>query len=220
MRKWVFIAVAAVLALAAIVLGPRWGTPAARPVSPVSASSIRQGMPAFNAVAVSSGSQEGLTLTGRVLDGNGRPVADAEVSLAASAERTLADVRCDECGLALLACTAHETALHTRAFFEQQQGFLTARATVRTDAEGKFRFEHLAGVSFTVWARSAGLGVALKDRAAPGEAVELYLPPLRSITGTVVDDSGHARPGARVRAVSRKVPLPFEAVAGAGGAFT
>ncbi|RKH85832.1 carboxypeptidase regulatory-like domain-containing protein [Corallococcus sp. AB032C] len=220
MRKWVFIAVAAVLALAAIVLGPRWGTPAARPVSPVSASSIRQGMPAFNAVAVSSGAQEGLTLTGRVLDGNGRPVADAEVSLAASAERTLADVRCDECGLALLACTAHETALHTRAFFEQQQGFLTARATVRTDAEGKFRFEHLAGVSFTVWARSAGLGVALKDRAAPGEAVELYLPPLRSITGTVVDDSGHARPGARVRAVSRKVPLPFEAVAGAGGAFT
>ncbi|RKH99526.1 carboxypeptidase regulatory-like domain-containing protein [Corallococcus sp. AB038B] len=220
MRKWVFIVVAAVLALAAIVLGPRWGGPAARPVSPVSASSIRQGMPAFNAVAVSSGAQEGLTLTGRVLDGNGRPVADAEVSLAASAERTLADVRCDECGLALLACTAHETALHTRAFFEQQQGFLTARATVRTDAEGKFRFEHLAGVSFTVWARSAGLGVALKDRAAPGEAVELYLPPLRSIAGTVVDDSGHARPGARVRAVSRKVPLPFEAVAGAGGAFT
>ncbi|RKG64261.1 carboxypeptidase regulatory-like domain-containing protein [Corallococcus sp. CA054B] len=220
MRKWVFITAAAVLALAAIVLGPRWGAPAARPVSPVSASSIRQGMPAFNAVAVSSGAQEGLTLTGRVLDGNGRPVADAEVSLAASAERTLADVRCDECGLALLACTAHETALHTRAFFEQQQGFLTARATVRSDVEGKFRFEHLAGVSFTVWARSAGLGVALKDRAAPGEAVELYLPPLRSITGTVVDDSGQARPGARVRAVSRKVPLPFEAVAGAGGAFT
>ncbi|NOK12515.1 carboxypeptidase-like regulatory domain-containing protein, partial [Corallococcus exercitus] len=220
MRKWVFIAVAAVLAIAALVLGPRWGAPVARPVSPVSASSIRQGMPAFNPVAVSSGAQEGLALTGRVLDGKGRPVADAEVSLAASAERTLADVRCDECGLALLACTAHETALHTRAFFEQQQGFLTARATVRTDAEGKFRFEHLAGVSFTVWARSAGLGVALRDRAAPGEAVELYLPPLRSITGTVVDDSGQARPGARVRAVSRKVPLPFEAVAGAGGAFT
>ncbi|RKG73229.1 carboxypeptidase regulatory-like domain-containing protein [Corallococcus exercitus] len=220
MRKWVFIAVAAVLALAAVVLVPRWGAPAARPVSPVSASSIRQGMPAFNAVAVSSGAQEGLTLTGRVLDGGGRPVADAEVSLAASAERTLADVRCDECGLALLACTAHETALHTRAFFEQQQGFLTARATVRTDAAGRFRFEHLAGVSFTVWARSAGLGVALRDRAAPGEPVDLYLPPLRSITGTVVDDSGQARPGARVRAVSRKVPLPFEAVAGPGGAFT
>ncbi|WP_375758841.1 carboxypeptidase regulatory-like domain-containing protein [Corallococcus exercitus] len=219
MRKWVFIAVAAVLAITALVLGPRWGAPAARPVSPVSASSIRQGMPAFNAVAVSSGAQEGLTLTGRVLDGGGRPVADAEVSLAASAERTLADVRCDECGLALLACTAHETALHTRAFFEQQQGFLTARATVRTDAEGRFRFEHLAGVSFTVWARAAGLGVALRDRAAPGEPVELYLPPLRSITGTVVDDSGQAKPGARVRAVSRKVPLPFEAVAGAGGAF-
>ncbi|RKH06142.1 carboxypeptidase regulatory-like domain-containing protein [Corallococcus sp. CA053C] len=221
MRKWVFIGVAAALAIiAAMLLGPRWGTPEARPVSPVSASSMRQGLPAFNAVTVSSGAQEGLTLTGRVLDGGGKPVADAEVSLAATAERTLADVRCDECGLALLACTAHETALHTRSFFEQQQGFLTPRATVRTDAQGKFRFEHLAGVSFSVWARAAGLGVALKERAAPGEAVELYLPPLRSILGTVVDDSGQPRPGARVRAVSRKVPLPFEVVAGAGGAFS
>jgi protocatechuate 3,4-dioxygenase beta subunit len=221
MRKWVFIGVAAVMALAAIVWGARWwGAPAARPVSPVSSSPIRQGMPAFKPVAVSSGAQEGLTLTGRVLDGSGKPVADAEVSLAASAERTLSDVRCDECGLALLACQAHETALHTKAFFDQQQGFLSPRATVRTDAEGRFRFEHLLGVSFSVWARSRNLGVALRDRAAPGEAVELYLPPLRSITGTVVDDSGHPRPGARVRAVSRKVPLPFEAVAGAGGAFT
>ncbi|RKH11502.1 carboxypeptidase regulatory-like domain-containing protein [Corallococcus sp. CA047B] len=220
MRKWVFIGVAAVLvALAAVVLGPRWGAPAVRPASPVSASSMRQGLPAFKAVAVSSGAQEGLTLTGRVLDGGGRPVADAEVSLAASAERTVADVRCDECGLALLACTAHETALHTRAFFEQQQGFLTPRATVRTDAQGKFRFEHLVGVSFSVWARAEGLGVALRNRAAPGEPVDLYLPALRSISGTVVDDSGQPRPGARVRAVSRKVPLPFEVVAGAGGAF-
>ncbi|NBD13396.1 carboxypeptidase regulatory-like domain-containing protein [Corallococcus silvisoli] len=220
MRKWLVIGVAAVVALAAIVWGPRWGAASARSVSPVPANSIRQGMPAFNAVAVSSGSQEGLTLTGRVLDGGGKPVADAEVSLAATAERTLADVRCDECGQALLACTAHETALHTRAFFEQQQGFLTPRATVRTDAQGRFRFEHLSGVSFSVWAKAEGLGVALRTRAAPGEPVDLYLPPLRSITGTVVDDSGQPRPGARVRAVSRKVPLPFEAVVGAGGAFT
>ncbi|MFP2931594.1 carboxypeptidase-like regulatory domain-containing protein, partial [Pyxidicoccus sp. 3LG] len=157
---------------------------------------------------MSSGTDEGLALTGRVLDASGRPVAGAEVSLAASAERTLAHVRCDECEQALLACTARETALHTLAFFEQHHGFLTPRATVSTDAQGRFRFEHLAGVSFSVWAKAPGMGVALRDRAAPGDPVELYLPPLRSIGGQVVDEAGQPLRGARVHAVSLRVPLP------------
>jgi protocatechuate 3,4-dioxygenase beta subunit len=171
-------------------------------------------------VEVSSGGAEGLALTGRVLDSAGRPVAGAEVFLASSVERTLVDVRCDECGQALLACTARETALHTLAFFEQARGFLTPRATASTDAQGRFRFEHLVGVSFSVWAKAPGLGVALRDRAAPGDPVELYLPPLRGIGGQVVDDAGKPLKGARVHAVSRRVPLPFEAATGADGVFS
>ncbi|MCP3103486.1 carboxypeptidase regulatory-like domain-containing protein [Myxococcus sp. K15C18031901] len=220
MRKWILIGVT--LALVALGATWLWSRPGAdtresgAPRGPLTAS---KGLPEFSAVEVSSGGQEGLALTGRVLDPSGRPVPDAEVFLAASAERTLVDVRCDECGLALLSCQAHETALHALAFFEQQRGFLTPRATARTDAQGRFRFEHLVGVSFSVWAKAAGLGVALRDRAAPGDPVELFLPPLRSLRGQVVDEAGQPVRTARVHAVSRKVPLAFEAETQGDGSF-
>src|SRR5262249_54058804 len=113
-----------------------------------------------------------------------------------------------------------ESGIQTLAFFEHEHGFLTPRATTRTDAQGKFRFDHLAGVSFSVWAKAAGFGVAMRDRAAPGEPVDLYLPPLRSISGQVVDDAGQPVPGARVHVVSRRTALPDEAVARGDGVFT
>jgi protocatechuate 3,4-dioxygenase beta subunit len=183
-------------------------------------SSAARVLPDFEAVEVSSGEAEGLTLTGRVLDSTGRPVAGADVFLSASAQKTLNSVRCDECGQALLTCPARESGLHALAFFEQARGFLQPKATARTDAQGRFRFERLAGVSFSVWARAPGFGAAMRERAAPGEPVELYLPPLRSIGGQVVDGAGRGLPGARVYAVSRKVPLPSETVAGPEGSFS
>lgn len=217
MRKWLVIgAAAALVAVAVAVLWPRSGPPPA----PVAASPATRALPDFESVEVSSGASEGLALTGRVLDASGRPVAGADVFLSASAQKTLTSVRCDECGQALLACPARESGLRALAFFEQARGFLQPRATASTDAQGRFRFEHLAGVSFSVWARAPGFGAALHERAAPGEPVDLYLPPLRSMGGQVVDDAGRALPGAHVYAVSRKVPLPSEAVAGPDGSFT
>ncbi|AKF82270.1 hypothetical protein MFUL124B02_26730 [Myxococcus fulvus 124B02] len=221
MRNWILIGILSAL----VVAGAAWlwsRSDRAPRDSRASASlgSTSKSLPEFSAVEVTSGSQEGLALTGRVLDSSGRPVPDAEVFLSASAERTLVDVRCDECDQALLSCPARESTLHTLAFFEQQRGFLSPRATARTDAEGRFRFEHLVGVSFSVWARAPGLGVALRDRAAPGDPVELFLPPLRSILGQVVNESGQPLREARVYAVSRRVPLPFEARSGADGAFS
>ncbi|NTX14525.1 carboxypeptidase regulatory-like domain-containing protein [Myxococcus sp. CA056] len=221
MRNWILIGVISALVVAGAAW--LWSHSESGPRSPASAASLDstpKSLPEFSAVEVSSGGQEGLALTGRVLDASGKPVSGAEVFLAASAERTLADVRCDECDQALLSCPARESALHTLAFFEQERGFLSPRATVRTDEQGRFRFEHLVGVSFSVWARASGLGVALRDRAAPGDPVELYLPPLRSIRGQVVDEAGQPLKGARVHAVSRRVPLPFEAESGAEGAFS
>jgi protocatechuate 3,4-dioxygenase beta subunit len=217
MRKWLVIGVAfCLLFLAGAVLWPLGSTPP-RPAEPVAAPRV---LPDFESIEVSSGTSEGLTLTGRVLDSGGRPVADAEVSLAASAQKTLTSVRCETCGQALLACPARESALHAWDFFEQAHGFLNARASVRTDAQGRFRFEHLAGVSFSVWARAPGFGAAMRERAAPGEPVELFLPAARRLTGQVVDDAGRGVAGARVHAVSRKVPLPSEAVTGPEGTFT
>lgn len=218
MRNWILIG----LSVALLVAGVAWFASGSGPRTPASSSEAPKSaaLPTFSAVDVSSGSDEGLALTGRVLDSSGRPVPGAEVSLSASAEKTLADVRCDECGQALLSCPARETSLQTLAFFEHQHGFLTPRATATTDAQGRFRFEHLAGVSFSVWAKAPGLGVALRERAAPGDPVELFLPPLRSIGGQVVDDAGQPVRGARVHAVSRRVPLPFEATAGADGVFS
>jgi protocatechuate 3,4-dioxygenase beta subunit len=171
-------------------------------------------------VEVSSGENEGLVLTGRVLDPTGRPIAGAEVFLAASAQKTITSVRCEECGQPLLSCPARESGVQALAFFEHQHGFLTPRASARTDAQGKFRFDHLAGVSFSVWAKAQGFGVAMRERAAPGEPVDLYLPVLRSISGQVVDDAGQPVPGAHVHAVSRRTALPDEAVAGGEGVFT
>jgi hypothetical protein len=217
MRKWLVIGAAAALVVVAVaVLWPRDESIHEPGTATVSAVRV---LPEFESVEVSSGEAEGLTLTGRVLDAAGRPVAGADVFLSASAQKTLDSVRCDECEQALLACPARESGLHALAFFEQARGFLQAKATARTDAQGRFRFEHLAGVSFSVWARAPGFGSAMRERAAPGEPVELYLPPLRSIGGEVVDEAGQPVPGARIHAVSRKVPLPYEAVAKVDGSF-
>ncbi|MDY7232513.1 carboxypeptidase regulatory-like domain-containing protein [Hyalangium rubrum] len=221
MRKWLVIGAASVLV---VVCGALFW-PQSEPSRPSRASAASdspssRALPEFQAVEVSSGEAEGLALTGRVLDPTGRPVPGAEVFLAASAQKTITSVRCDECGQPLLSCQAHESGVHALAFFEQQHGFLTPRATARTDSDGKFRFAHLAGVSFSVWAKASGYGVAMRDRAAPGEPVELFLPPLRTISGQVVDDAGQPLPGARVHAVSRRTSLPHEAVAGGQGIFT
>ncbi len=211
MRKWLVIGAAAVLVVVGGTMfwpqaGPSRSLSSSEPASPES-----RALPEFQSVEVSSGESEGLTLTGRVLDPTGRPVPGAEVFLAASAQKTINSVRCDECGQPLLSCPARESGVHVHAFFEQEHGFLSPRATERTDAEGKFRFARLAGVSFSVWAKAPGYGVALRDRAAPGEPVELFLPSLRTISGQVVDDGGQPISGARVRAVSRRTSLPYEA---------
>ncbi|HLL04500.1 MAG TPA: carboxypeptidase-like regulatory domain-containing protein [Myxococcaceae bacterium] len=220
MAKWLVIgAVAVLVVVGAAAFWPR-SEPSRSPAASAPQSPQSRALPEFQSVEVSSGESEGLTLTGRVLDPTGRPVPGAEVFLAASAQKTITSVRCDECGQPLLSCPAHETAIHTLAFFEQEHGFLTPRATARTDSEGKFRFAQLAGVSFSVWGKAPGYGVALRERAAPGEPVELFLPPLRTITGQVVDDGGQPIPGARVRAVSRRTSLPHEAVAAGQGVFT
>ncbi|XXF80821.1 carboxypeptidase regulatory-like domain-containing protein [Myxococcaceae bacterium GXIMD 01537] len=219
MRKWLVIGTASLLvAVGAALLWPRDPAPEGAPEAS-SGTSGPAGPPRFAQVDVSSGDAEGLTLTGRVLDPRGQPLPDAEVFLAASAQKTLTSLRCDSCEKALLACPANETAAHVLAFFEEHQGFLTPRATTRTDAQGKFRFERLAGVAFSVWAKAPGHGVALRERAAPGEAVELFLPPLRSIAGQVRDDAGKPVAGARVRAVSRRTALPHEVTADGQGRF-
>jgi hypothetical protein len=220
MRNWLFIGAAALLVIVtAVVL---WPTTDPRPAAVTSTPepAATRALPEFQAVEVSSGEAEGLALTGRVLDPTGRPISGAEVSLAASAQKTITSVRCDECGQALLSCPARESGIHALAFFEQEQGFLTPRATAKTDSEGKFRFARLAGVSFSVWAKAPGYGVALRERAAPGEPVDLFLPALRSISGQVVDDAGMPVPGARIHAVSRRTSLPYEATAAGEGVFT
>jgi protocatechuate 3,4-dioxygenase beta subunit len=220
MRKWLLIGAASVLIVVGAAVFWLQQEPSRPSSTSSSAASSARPLPEFQPVEVSSGENEGLALTGRVLDPTGRPIADAEVFLAASAQKTITSVRCDECGQPLLSCAARETGIQALAFFEHQHGFLTPRANARTDAQGKFRFDRLAGVSFSVWAKATGFGVALRERAAPGEPVDLYLPALRSISGQVVDDAGQPVPGARVHAVSRRTALPDEAVTGGDGVFT
>lgn len=214
MRRWLFIALGVALVGVGVALMRGQPESAAPAEAPPAAT-----LPEFAPVEVRAEGEEGLALSGRVVDARGQPVAGAQVFLSASAERTLVELRCEECGQALLSCQAHESARHVLALLEQGRGLLQARMQVSTDEQGRFRFERLRGVSFNVWAQAPGHGLALRERAAPGEAVELYLPPLRSLEGEVVDEAGEGVVGARVYVVSRKVPLLRQVVAGAGGRF-
>lgn len=175
--------------------------------------------PEFTDVAVESEQPTGLKLTGRVLDATGRPVAGATVSLAASAQSTISTVSCAQCGELLLSCDARESSTTIAAVLHGGKGFARAGATRTTDADGKFTFDGVSGVSFSVWASAAGFGSAMKERAAPGDPVEIFLPSLRAIAGTVLDESGQPVPGAHVHAVSRRLPLSAETQVLADGRF-
>ncbi|MBI3183009.1 MAG: carboxypeptidase regulatory-like domain-containing protein [Myxococcales bacterium] len=176
-------------------------------------------LPDFQRVEVAAGEQKGLTLTGTVFDPLGRPVSGADVFLASSAQQSLTTVRCGECGELLLSCIAPESALTVAELLRRGRGLLAPAASTRSDEQGRFRFERLAGVSFTVWARSSGLGEAVRERAAPGEPVELFLPPLRTIAGRLEDERGRPVGQGAVRAVSRRLASLHEATSDARGYF-
>ncbi|MBS1151293.1 MAG: hypothetical protein H6Q89_2991, partial [Myxococcaceae bacterium] len=183
----------------------------AEPVEPVAA------LPQFTPVEVRT-QDEGLTLTGVVLDPAGKPVRDAEIFLAASGQQSLVGLKCAVCGELQLSCRARPSAQTTATLLNARRGELVAGATARSNAKGEFRFEHLAGVAFTVWAHAEGFGHGLKERAAPGEAVELFLPPLRSIAGKLRDEDGNPIAGT-VRAISRRLAVFHQTTADAQGIF-
>ncbi|MBF5044196.1 carboxypeptidase regulatory-like domain-containing protein [Aggregicoccus sp. 17bor-14] len=217
MQKWLLVSAALLLLLAGGALV--WPRAAASAAAAAPAAAPGPAPRTFLPVAVQREDAGGLTLSGHVRDAAGQPLAGADVFLAASAEETLASERCEVCGEPLLSCEAHESARHVAGLLSREEGLLAPRARVRTDAGGAFRFEHLAGVSFTVWARAPGRGVASHERAAPGEPVELYLPAERTLRGEVVDDAGRPVPGARLHALSRRAPVGVSAEAGADGRF-
>jgi hypothetical protein len=213
MRRWL----APLIALCVLVAGVSvWLRLADAPAAPTTEAAP---LPEFAPVDVrATGGQQGLTLTGQVRDPGGRPIADAEVSLASSGQPSLPGARCGICGEPLLTCRAHETTRTIAALLDGKRGGLSAALSTRSDAEGRFRFEQLAGTSFTVWALAPGFGEGVKERAAPGDPVQLFLPAPRSITGTLRDDAGRPVRGV-VRVLSHRVAHPTEVQADAEGRF-
>ncbi len=217
MKKWFVIALgAAMLVAAAALLWPA----APREADDGEAAARATPSPDFTPVGVVAREEgQGLALTGTVFDPTGRPVAGAEVFLAASTQASLSTVRCSECADLLLSCPAHETASAVAGLLATGKGALAPGARTKSDAKGAFRFEHLVGVSFTLWARASGLGESVHERAAPGDPVELFLPALRTIAGLVQDDQARPIGGAKVYAVSRRLALPHEATSAPNGSF-
>lgn len=160
--------------------------------------------PAFATIDVRAPSAQGLTLTGVVRGADGAPVPGAEVSLAASDQPTLTSVRCGHCQEALLSCRARETVNTVVALLDAHQGDQRAALVAMADGQGRFRFEGLAGTSFTLWGTAPGHGVGVKERAAPGDPAELFLPAPRELRGQVKDEAG-APVRATVRAISRRL---------------
>lgn len=213
MRRWWFVIPGGLVAalVAGFVLWPKVTEPAVEnPVEPA---------PQFQPVEVrATGTQQGLTLTGVVKEPGGKPIANAEVFLAASTQPSLTGLRCGVCAEWLLSCHAHETARTVATLLEARRGEQLAALTVRSDAMGKFRFEQLAGTSFTVWGRAIGFGDGVKERAAPGDPVDLFLPLPRSLSGRLRDESGQPVRGT-VRVTSRRLARVLETTADADGHF-
>lgn len=213
-RSWL-IAVAGLLAAAAVGVGVWLNAPAYS--EPGLTESTVTGLDAsFEPVPVQG--EQGLSLNGVVRDGAGQPVPGAEVSLAASSQQSLASLTCAHCGKPLLSCVARQSGQQVSGVLEAHQGELSAALTVRADEKGAFRFEHLSGVSFTVWARATGHGEGVVERAAPGDPVELFLPRARTLTGRLIDSAGRPVQGV-VRAISRRVAHVAEAASDASGTF-
>jgi hypothetical protein len=176
--------------------------------------------PQFEAVEVRANGSQGLTLTGIVRDPSGQPVANAQVFLAAASQTSLSGLRCGVCNELLLSCHADESARSVAGLLEKKSGEQQAALTTTSDAEGKFRFEQLAGTSFTVWGRAPGFGDGVKERTAPGDPVELILPTVRSLNGLVRDEAGQPVVGATLRVTSRRLPRVLEMQSDAEGKFT
>jgi hypothetical protein len=214
MRRWWWILLSGLLVAigAAVVLWPA-------PASPIVESSGEPPAPTFAAVDVRASGTQGLTLTGVVKDSAGKPIADAEVFLAASAQSSLTGVRCGICDEWLLSCHAHETARTVAGLLETKRGELVPALSVRSDAKGQFRFEQLAGTSFTVWGRATGFGDGVKERAAPGDPVELFLPLPRSLAGRLRDEAGAPIGNGTVRLTSRRLARVLETKTDPDGRF-
>ncbi len=214
MRRWLVTGV--VVAILAVA-GYFWFRAADEAPPVVEVPQTVATLPEFVPVEVLARDQ-GLTLKGVVRDPVGNPVRDAEVFLAASGQQSVVAHKCVVCGELQLSCRARASAQTTAALLNANRGQLSHGATTRSDAKGEFRFDRLAGVSFTVWAHAAGFGDGLKERAAPGEDVELFLPGLRSIAGKLRDEDGNPVAGT-VHAVSRRLAIFHRTTADAQGIF-
>lgn len=161
---------------------------------------------------------QALTLTGVVRNAAGTPVVGADVFLAASEQRSLSELNCAICGERLLSCPAPESAQSIAHMLEKHQGELQPALSTRSDAQGRFRFEGLAGISFTVWGWAQGYGPGIKERAAPGDPTELTLPVARTLHGRLVDEEGRGISGV-VRVTSRRLAAISEVTSTADGFF-
>lgn len=172
----------------------------------------------FAPIPVRIDGRSGLTLSGVVKDAANRPVPGATVALAAAGQSSLANLRCGFCRELLLTCPKHGAVEELEPLVRAGKGALRAAAEARADGEGRFRFEGLVGVSFTVWGRAPGLGVGVRERAAPGDPVELILPGPRAVSGTLRSESGAPVAGS-VWIVSERVPEPVASLADDRGRF-
>lgn len=175
--------------------------------------------PEFKPVEVRATNDQGLTLSGVVRGPEGQPIAGATVLLAATEQQSLTSIHCSHCNELMLSCRSRETAISVGQLLEAHQGEQSAAATTVSDAQGRFRFERLAGISFTVWGKAPGHGLGIKERAAPGDPVELFLPGLRTLSGRLRDENGQPVAGT-VRAISRRLAEVVSTQADPDGRFS
>jgi len=85
-----------------------------------------------------------------------------------------------------------------------------------TDERGRFRLDGIGRSPVRLVARAAGYGAAQRGDVRAGEAVELFLFPGATLSGTVRDDAGRPVAGAAVRADSDRARWQAETTDGQG----
>ncbi|HSM91289.1 MAG TPA: carboxypeptidase-like regulatory domain-containing protein [Anaeromyxobacteraceae bacterium] len=215
MRKWILPAAAAAVIVAV-------GVSVGRRPADVGQSSDATRWAGPTAEALARALRGDRSITGRVVDADGRPVAKATVeAIGADPAGTLAASPCpcrDAAPNLLQQCSCEPAAARLAVLLRTRTGEPPVIARTTSDAEGRFVLVGLAEATFHLWASDGGTAT-IAEAVAAGTDAELTLATAHPLRGRAEAASGEGLAGVSIFAVHRRHGRVFESASAADGAF-